>query len=920
MRSLYLIFLVALAPALFAQPAQVSRVLKTLDFEERRLGNAEDLPMHFSKVEGAGLPHYVNGRLATDVARSGKFSFRFDLNGGSLVYRYDPGRIRVQVGAHYRVEAWARTTVLEHARARLSAYFATADGLPVRGTRRHSELLASKVGDSEWRRLSVELSADHADAASLVLELELLQPQFYAPTKLGKRTLFMQDIRGSAWFDDVTVSQVPRVTISTDRPGNVFRRGEPLRLSILVSDRFTDDLAAQLRVHDAAGEKVYQRTGALNIGAAESPGPGQKRVAVVLPELPAGWYAAELVMTSRGQFVGEQRLELIQLADSAPLAPPDDRFGVIGTELPFEGWSELPDVLPLLSTGRVKLAVWSAAGDVEQMDPAAFDQMLVKLQERQIVPTACLVDLPPGIKEKLTERRRPSDAAQPLGTSAKGAASADSIWPDLLKADKADWQPQLAQLIARHANHLDRWQLGADGSDDFVTIPAMREVYGMVYREFAALLHEPDLAMPWPAWYELDGQLPATVALSVPPSVLPHQLPLYIADVREKGRGTKREGRGTRDEGQGGAATNLSLSLQLLDARQYGREVQIRDLAQRITYALAAEARRIDLPLPYAVEKVGDSVVKRPGEMMLILRTLITALSGSTFKGKVPIAEGVEAFLFERHGQGILVLWDRGTTSGVKQLAVNLGERAAQMDLWGNVTPLLGTQGAGLSGTMQLAVGPMPTLLVDIDASAAMLRASVAIDRPLIESSFQAHSRRLRFVNPYKLAISGSVKLKAPAGWTINPSTHSFSLNPGESFDRELTIEFPYNSYAGAKTIEAQFTVQADRSTAFSVPLTLQLGLSDVGMQTLAIRDGADVVVIQTIQNYGDRPIDYSGFAIYPGAARQERLITNLGAGRTTIKRYRFTDVKVAPPETKIRVGVKELNGTRILNEEVEIQ
>src|SRR5688572_14550312 len=337
-----IISVLAFAPGALAQPAQVSRVLRTLDFEERRLGNAEDLPMHFSKAEGPGLPHYVNGRLATDVARSGRFAFRLDLNGGSLVYRYDAGRIRVAAGAHYRVEGFVRTTALAHARARLSAYLVNIDGRPLAGSRRHSELYASRAGDGQWKALAVELSADHADAASLVFELELLQPQLYAPTSLGKRTLFMQDIRGSAWFDDVTVSQVPRVTISTDRPGNVFRRGEPLRLSILVSDRFTEDLAAQLMVHDAAGEKVYQRSGAIDIGAAETLGPGRKRVSVVLPELPAGWYSAGLVMTSRGQFVGEQRLELVQLADAAPAPPPDDRFGVIATELPFDGWSELP--------------------------------------------------------------------------------------------------------------------------------------------------------------------------------------------------------------------------------------------------------------------------------------------------------------------------------------------------------------------------------------------------------------------------------------------------------------------------------------------------------------------------------------------------------------------------------------------------
>ena|SRR5690606_26495282 len=118
----FLLIAITSAPAL-AVPEAVNRVLRALDFEERRLGNNEDLPMHWSKVEGPSLPHYVNGQLATDRARSGQYAFRFDLNGGGLVYRYDSGQIPVQAGAHYRVETYVQTTPLPHARARLSAYF-----------------------------------------------------------------------------------------------------------------------------------------------------------------------------------------------------------------------------------------------------------------------------------------------------------------------------------------------------------------------------------------------------------------------------------------------------------------------------------------------------------------------------------------------------------------------------------------------------------------------------------------------------------------------------------------------------------------------------------------------------------------------------------------------------------------------------
>src|SRR6202521_459679 len=95
-----------------AAPADVSRVLKSIDFEERGLGNEEDLPMNWEKLEGQGFPHYVNGRLASDRSHSGQWSFKFELNGGSLSYRYDPNKIKVQPGAHYRVETFVQTTVL----------------------------------------------------------------------------------------------------------------------------------------------------------------------------------------------------------------------------------------------------------------------------------------------------------------------------------------------------------------------------------------------------------------------------------------------------------------------------------------------------------------------------------------------------------------------------------------------------------------------------------------------------------------------------------------------------------------------------------------------------------------------------------------------------------------------------------------
>lgn len=856
--------------------AQNDRILRRLDFEERKLGNVEDLPMHWTKVQGVQFPHYVNGHLANDRARSGQYAFRFDLNGGSLVYRYDP--VRVVPHCYYRVETFVQTTALMHARARLTAYFVDQDRRPIKASIHHSGLFASGSEDSDWHHLEIELAAgDQAD--SLVVELELLQPAVYQPDTLGGNAIFPQDIRGSAWFDDLQISQVPKIKMFTDHPGNIFRPREPLSLRVVIIDRSTDDLSAQLVIRDAEASTVYQHSGVLDDAATQTLTPGQKQIKLMVPELKAGWYRATLRMSSQGQFVGEQELDLVLLADAMPNPRPDDRFGVIATDIPFEEWNDLPAILPCLGVGRVKLAVWNSAGDIQETDPAAFDKLLVRLQEIGVTPTACLVAPPPSLAKKI----------------------GGDAWTQLLKAKPQDWQPQLAYLVSRHANHLDRWQLGEDGTDAFVDNPAMRQVYQLLYGEFAKLIQKPDLAMPWPAWYEMDGRLPATVALSVQSSVLPRQLPLYMQDIN-------------RHQGH-----NLSLTFNLLDAQRYGRNVQIRDLAQRTVYALAAGASRIDMPLPLAIRRNGDHLEKEPLETLMVVRTLAMTLGGAQFKGKVPLADDVEAFLFEKSNQGILAVWQHGPNDRVHDLAITLGDHPRAVDVWGNSMPLVRPGSLAQMGEkVRVPIGPMPMFLVDIDPALAQLRASVAIDRPLLESSFKPHARKVRFVNPWRTAIAGTLKLKAPPGWTITPPTMQFNINPGETFEREVMLEFPYNSYAGPKTLMAEFRLLDQRISSILVPITLNLGLSDVGMQTMAMRDGKDVLVQQVITNYGDKPINYTAFAIFPGHPRQERLVSGLGAGHTTIKLYRFANVK--PEKANVRTGVKEMEGTRILNEEVEVQ
>jgi hypothetical protein len=84
------------------------------------------------------------------------------------------------------------------------------------------------------------------------------------------------------------------------------------------------------------------------------------------------------------------------------------------------------------------------------------------------------------------------------------------------------------------------------------------------------------------------------------------------------------------------------------------------------------------------------------------------------------------------------------------------------------------------------------------------------------------------------------------------------------------------------------------------------------------MRNGDIVLIQQIIQNYSDHPVDYNAFAMLPGYQRQERLVTTLRPGEATVKRFRFVNVPVNKG-LKARVGIKEMDGPRLLNDEVEI-
>ena len=145
----------------------------------------------------------------------------------------------------------------------------------------------------------------------------------------------------------------------------------------------------------------------------------------------------------------------------------------------------------------------------------------------------------------------------------------------------------------------------------------------------------------------------------------------------------------------------------------------------------------------------------------------------------------------------------------------------------------------------------------------------------------------------------------------------TFSLAPGETYAAPVTLTFPTSVPAGPTALLADLRIEGRQDRRLLLPVPLRVGLADVGLQTFAVRVGAEVVVQQIVTNYGNAPIDYNAFVSIAGLPRQERIISALAPGRSTVRKYRFA--AAAPGVVACRSGLKELEGRRMLNAEVPI-
>src|SRR5262249_10949542 len=148
------------------------------------------------------------------------------------------------------------TEGLLHARARILAWFLDGALHRIDSTEASSEL--ALTGGS-WQPVSLSLRGNE-QAVWVQLELQLVQPVVYDQRPRGIQEVWQEDSSGAAWFDDISISQVPRVDIRTMSPCNIVVEPEQPDLAVLVRDFAGESLGLSLGLYDIDGREVAAET------------------------------------------------------------------------------------------------------------------------------------------------------------------------------------------------------------------------------------------------------------------------------------------------------------------------------------------------------------------------------------------------------------------------------------------------------------------------------------------------------------------------------------------------------------------------------------------------------------------------------------------------------------------------------------
>lgn len=918
------------------RPAFAQRVAHLFDFEEIETSSAP-VPMYWVRAQDSkdagrerpGFPIWNAAELDGTHTHGGVGAVKLPTRGGSTSLLLERGVLPVFNRADYALTGYVLTEQIRHARARMVARLLDTDGNPIVESQKASDLV---VSPGTWTPLRIEIEGEFAKAAFLQLELQLLQPVEFEPRTLGPRQVYDEDFEGAAWFDDIKVSQVPRIDISTAVSSNIFLRPARPDLNFIVRDLTGEKLSVRLTVFDAAGEIVDQQDRNLTTGRSQAA--WQPRIEQL------GWYRATLEVLGEGKTLATTSVDFLWLDGRAAAASTSGirseldgtlsdvrRFEVIAVRPEKSLGALLPELLARTGVGAVTVPLWEGLFDENAADGKAVSgtgSLIARLLERGKQVTLSMPRLP----KELADAAR-VDPGDPWELARRG--------PEL-------WAPFVDRYLDRFGQSIRRWEVGPAWDDRIFWDSNRAATLANVQKVFERLVPGPILCVPWRADLAITNDvlrsLPDEAALRV---FVPEDMPAgSIASLRPRS--------GAPQAGRKGPEISLVLGTAFDDRHEQrdGAAEVVRRLAE-FWRAMGDDPRAsVALHEPWEWNEFQARSLN-PKPELAAFSAMIPKLSGRRFVGELPAGPGLRALIFSPEGsldatdQGLMIAWNEsGMPTQTLRAFLGLATPRAY-DIFGNEIPIAEEADAGaILRVSRLANGRTPEVLLSladepiivegVDPRLALFQAGVRVDPPFIEVNGPGNDHAIVVSNPWPVPIDVSVRVVKPGGvqgeesrrdrsWRISPRQARVVVDPGKEMRIPIEMTFSPGEESGKKEFVLDVEAASDQTLgAMRIHREVELGSSLLDMQLAARLDENQNVIIETyVSNRGSAPLDLQLTAFAPGLARSKAVMTNLMPGAVGVRAFRYERAGGLRGQ-RVYVTLEDVAGTIRLNKAIDVQ
>lgn len=901
------------------------RVVQFFDFEEADV-NPNPVPVNWFRVQNdpelndnPGFPLWNRAAFSTRHARSGFASIALPTQGGSTALRLAAGIMPIFPAADYVVTAAIFTEGVSGSRACVVARLLDAQKEPIPGSEVRSDLIRS---EGEWTPIALKVVGAWQQAAFLQLDLQLLQPrQYQSASILGKHQVWDEDTKGAAYFDDIGIFQLPRLTISTGGRSPIVHAPEKLSFTGNIRDLTGEDLTAQLTLRDTNGSVIATET--VRIG----PGGGDIEWAPAVDKL--GWYEASLDVTNGPSVVGSAGCAVLYApapvssaaAGSRASGPFQDvTFGVALSRAPSEQIAILPELLPRLGLHAATLPIVT---DHQMPEWTLLSTTLERLLSDDVSLTFAMPTLTHAVANEL---------------------KIDPIEP-LILADHPDaaWLPSIQTLIETYGHRVPRWQLGVAPLLPSWTGKDLSRRMTKLRASLERLMPAPRLSIPWMAdvaWPDPPPGRPGAMAPMESITVtLPSSFPSSaIPEIAERWRAIA-----------AAASAELHVIIETDDHDPLTDAVsdEITLLMQRtalLWQALSMGQPNLgDRPLPRlsirdpwaALERPGTSAA--PSPLLGVWSNLAQRFTGRRVVASLDNLPGVKCYILKgataagtgSRSTGLIVAWADNTTetATLRGYFTPPEQTLTALDPFGNPTTI---RPVDSSGRYEIPLSQTPILLEGVDTELARFSSGFEVTPSFVPAVAAVHEHEIILTNPWPVRISGDLHLPSQQTgvsrqpWRFTPSSPiTFTIPPGGTARLPFSFSFSSSEEAGARTLVANVRITADRSyppMRLSAPITI--GLEDLDLQASIAAgptpDGPDLVVNATVTNAGKSPRTLQVELVANGQARQKLPISNLGAGESAVRRFVIRGAAQTLAGKRLRVTLVDVDGLERLNKFVQ--